>query len=224
MWQLKIKMAAARHGGKMLALLLASLVTIERVYQVAGSVHEVYGKTTGCRFTERMFASGQAPWSSGGRSSVTVNATLRPLEDGEVADTITVHRLGDYFDFGVAVASFSVGGADQQLDEHTICSINFSDPTVGNKEGLLYGEFWSIEDRQNITINTEFTPTSNSLQVVMLVPCWKQKSESFGYPVSADEFSMYPMVDPLLFMDVAVSFRNPYGYLPALLWGLYPFK
>lgn len=215
-------------GGGALALgayALLSLVAQTGRYVAEASIHEARGRLTGCKFTERMFADGRGPLGSSGRSTITVNATLRALRDDEVADTITVHRLRDYFDFGVAVASFTDGRRVEELNDTTICATNFSDPAGGNTLGFLYGEFHTIDDVNELKIGTVFHPETSGLQEVLVVPCWKQKSEAFGYyPVSADHFSVYPMDDPLLFMDVSVSFRNPYGYLPALLAGLYPFE
>ncbi|CAH0522181.1 unnamed protein product [Peronospora belbahrii] len=32
------------------------------------------------------------------------------------------------------------------------------------------------------------------------------------------------MMDPLLHLDATIGFQNPYGYLPGLLYGLFPFN
>lgn len=205
-------------------LLLLGLFAFRKESLALSSIHEVHGKSTGCRFTERMFADGHGPFGIGGHSTVSINATIRPLHNGEVSDTISVHRLRDYFDFAVVVVSYSDAGRFKDVDERSICARNFSDPEDGNRRGMLYGEFHAIDEDSELQITTRFHPLKSGLQVVLIVPCWKQKSESFGYPVSTTEFTTYPMVDPLLSMDATVSFRNPYGYLPALLYGLYPFK
>lgn len=205
-------------------LLLLGLFAFRKESLALSSIHEVHGKSTGCRFTERMFADGHGPFGIGGRSTVSVNATIRPLHDGEVSDTISVHRLRDYFDFAVVVVSYSDADGFKDIDEHSICARNFSGSEDGDHRGMFYGEFHPIDEDSELQIATRFHPLKSGLQVVLIVPCWKQKSESFGYPVSTTEFTTYPMVDPLLSMDATVSFRNPYGYLPALLYGLFPFK
>lgn len=69
-----------------------------------------------------------------------------------------------------------------------------------------------------------YDPPRSGLQIVVVVVCWKQKDEHFGYPVSSTTFQAYPMVDPLLSIDATIAFRNPHGYLPALLFGLFQFK
>jgi hypothetical protein len=207
-----------------LALSLLSLAAARgRDHLVEASVHEATGLLTGLSFSERMFADGRGPWGEvAGRASVAVNATLRALRDDEVADAITVHRLRDYFDVGVAVASFTVDARVDGLNASSICAANFS---TANTPGLLYGEFHEVDDEHELQIGTAFHPSAAGIQQVLIVPCWKQKSESLGYyPVSADQFSTYPMADALLFMNATVSFRNSYGFLPALLAGLYPFK
>lgn len=204
-------------------LLLLGLFAFRKESLALSSIHEVHGKTTGCRYTERMFADGHGPFGIGGRSTVAVNATIRTLHDGEVSDTITVHRLRDYFDFAVVVVSYSDVDRFKDIDEHSICARNFSDPEEGNRDGMLYGEFHAIDQDTKLQLSTVFHPVNSGLQVVLMVPCWKQKSESFGYPVSTTKFTNYPMKDPLLSMDATISFRNPYGYLPALLYGLFPF-
>ncbi|KAF1334109.1 hypothetical protein FI667_g1913, partial [Globisporangium splendens] len=206
------------------ALLLLGLFAFRKESLVLSSIHEVHGKTTGCRYTERMFADGHGPLRVSGRSTVTVNATIRTLQDSEVSDTITVHRLRDYFDLAVVVVSYSDVDRFKDIDEHSICARNFSDPEEGNREGMLYGEFHAIDEDTVLEVSTVFHPVNSGLQVVLMVPCWKQKSESFGYPVSTTEFTNYPMTDPLLSVDATISFRNPYGYLPALLYGLFLFK
>lgn len=206
-------------------LLLLLLVAWLYVDSAHGSIHEVHGRSTGCRFTERMYADGHGPFGIGGRSNATLSAAITPLQDEDVLDSITIVRLREYFSFGVVAVTYSDGDRWSELDERSVCSHNFSDPDVGNVDGVLYGEFHELaDDATGLNISTEFHPKHSGLQVVLVVLCWKQKSESFGYPVSATEFSKYPMVDPVLSMDVSVSFRNPYGYLPALLYGLFPFK
>uniref|UniRef100_K3WZQ0 GOST seven transmembrane domain-containing protein n=1 Tax=Globisporangium ultimum (strain ATCC 200006 / CBS 805.95 / DAOM BR144) TaxID=431595 RepID=K3WZQ0_GLOUD len=206
------------------ALLLLGLFAFRKESLVLSSIHEVHGKTTGCRYTERMFADGHGPFRIGGRSVVAVNATIRTLHDSEVSDAITVHRLRDYFDFAVVVVSYSDVDRFKDIDEHSICARNFSDLEEGNRDGMLYGEFHAIDEDTVLDVATVFYPVNSGLQVVLMVPCWKQKSESFGYPVSTTEYMNYPMIDPLLSMDATISFRNPYGYLPALLYGLFPFN
>lgn len=211
------------------ALLLLALAAFRRQSLALSSVHDVHGRSTGCRFTERMFADGHGPWGLGGRSTVAVHADVRALLDGEVSDALTVHRLRDYFDFALVVVSYTAGdgGGAAEVDERAICARNFSAPSSngsGGHTGAFYGEFHALEADEELHVTTTFHPSSSGLQVVLLVPCWKQKSESFGYPVSTTEFVAYPMADPLLSIDATISFRNPYGYLPALLFGLFPFK
>lgn len=206
-------------------LLLLALAAFRKQSLALSSIHDVHGKSTGCRFTERMFADHHGPFGIGGRSTVAVTATVRALRDGEVSDSISLYRLRDYFDFAVVVVSYADDAAHMDdASERAICARNFSDPVTGNRDGVLYGEFHAIDGDSNLEIATTFHPNTSGLQVVLLVPCWKQKSESFGYPVSTTEFTTYPMVDPLLHMDATISFRNPHGYLPALLYGLFPFK
>ncbi|KAL3656325.1 hypothetical protein V7S43_018817 [Phytophthora oleae] len=190
---------------------------------VSCSIHEVHEKVTGCKVTERMFADGQGIWKASARSIVHVNATLRPLEDHEVQDTITVRRLSDYFDFGVVLATYSVDAAlAAGFDDHQACGWNFSNDS--NKEGELQGNFYRMESDQTLQVNATFYPREGGLQTALLVPCWKQKSAAFGYPVSANEFVAYPMADPLVHVDAEIAFKNPYGYLPGLLYGLFPFN
>ncbi|OWZ05295.1 hypothetical protein PHMEG_00022639 [Phytophthora megakarya] len=204
-------------------LFLAVLMLCHSDLLVSCSIHKVHEKVTGCKMTERMFADGHGPWGSSERSSVHVDATVRPLKDDEVQDTITVRRLRDYFDFGVVLAAYSTDAAlAAGFDDRSACSWNFSNSS--NVEGELQGEFYPIESDQTLQVNTTFYPRQGGLQTALLVPCWKQKSAAFGYPVSADTFVAYPMMDPLLYVDAAFAFKNPYGYLPGLLYGLFPFK
>lgn len=204
------------------ALLLLALAAFRRQSLALSSVHDVHGGSTGCRFTERMFADGHGPWGLGGRATVAVHADVRALHDSEVSSStaLSVHRLRDYFDFALAVVSYTAGSAD--VDERTLCARNFS--ALSDDSRAFYGKFYALDADSALHVNTTFHPVNSGLQVVLLVPCWKQKSESFGYPVSTTEFVTYPMTDPLLHMDATISFRNPYGYLPALLFGLFPFK
>ncbi|GLE05507.1 hypothetical protein PINS_up014530 [Pythium insidiosum] len=188
------------------------------------SIHEVQGKSSGYKFTERMFADGHGPLGIGGPSTVTVNATITALGDHEVSDTITVHRLHDYFDVGVVVVTYTDAEPYADWDNHEVCSLNFSDPRSVHVDGKFQAQFVPIENGHEVHVNTQFRPAKSGLQVVTLVPCWKQKNEAFGYPVSASEYSIYPLKDPLYAVNATVSFRNPYGYLPALLYGLFPFS
>ncbi|KAF4042038.1 Lung seven transmembrane receptor [Phytophthora infestans] len=204
-------------------LLIAVLMLCRTDLLVSCSIHEVHEKVTGCKITERMFADGHGPWGIPEHSTVHVDATLRPLADHEVKNAITVRRLSDYFDFGVVLASYSSDAAIAVgFDDHTACSWNFSNSS--NVDGELQGEFYLMERDQTLQVNMMFYPKEGGLQTALLVPCWKQKSAAFGYPVSADEFVAYPMVDPLLHMDAEFAFRNPYGFLPGLLYGLLPFN
>jgi hypothetical protein len=204
-------------------MLLLPLLLCHGQLLACASIHGVNEKSTGCKFTERMFADGHGPFGASGRSVVSVNATLRALEDHEVQDAMTVRRLGDYFDFGVVLATYSADAAlSQGFDDRTACSWDFSN--ASNVQGELQGKFYAMDSGQELQVNATFYPNSAGLQTALLVPCWKQKSAAFGYPVSADEFVAYPMVDPLLHVDAQISFRNPYGYLPGLLYGLFPFK
>ncbi|KAG6604499.1 Transmembrane protein 87A [Phytophthora cinnamomi] len=216
--------ASSRRCRHQWNLLLATLLVIcWRDLHAAGSIHNVHEKITGCKLTESMFADGQGPWGLGGRSSVLVNATIRPLGEDEVQDTITVRRLRDYFDFGVVLAAYSADAAlAAGFDDRAACSWNFSN--ASNAQGQLEGEFFPVSSGETLRLNATFYPTEGGLQTALLVPCWKQKSAAFGYPVSADEFVAYPMVDPLLHLDAAIAFQNPYGYLPGLLYGLFPFN
>ncbi|KAI9998567.1 hypothetical protein PInf_003116 [Phytophthora infestans] len=204
-------------------LLIAVLMLCHTDLLVSCSIHEVHEKVTGCKITERMFADGHGPWGIAEHSTVHVDATLRPLADHEVKNTITVRRLSDYFDFGVVLAAYSSDAAIAVgFDDHTACSWNFSNSS--NVDGELQGEFYLMERDQTLQVNMMFYPKEGGLQTALLVPCWKQKSAAFGYPVSADEFVAYPMADPLLHMDAEFAFRNPYGFLPGLLYGLLPFN
>ncbi|KAF4322335.1 hypothetical protein BBO99_00003969 [Phytophthora kernoviae] len=226
-FRIKMPLRRARFSLHRCSYTLLLFSTVLSAYShdllTSASIHEVHEKVTGCKFTERLFADGHGPFGLSGRSSVNVSATLRPLQDNEVQDTITVRRLSDYFDFGVVLAAYSVDVAMAAgFDERSACSWNFSNSS--NVEGELQGKFYTVEDGKKLHMNTTFYPRAGGLQTALLVPCWKQKSAAFGYPVSAEEFVAYPMVDPLLYMDVEVAFRNPYGYLPALLYGLFPFN
>ncbi|CAI5747260.1 unnamed protein product [Peronospora destructor] len=190
---------------------------------VSGSIHQVHEQSTGCKIVERMFADGYGPWGLNGRSSVRVDVQLRPLNDLEVQNAITVRKLRDYFDFGVVVATYTTEAAlAVEFNDHTACSWNFS--TNSNMEGVLQGKFCPMANGQTLQINTTFYPRESGLQTALVMPCWKQKNAAFGYPVSADEFVAYPLADPLLHVDATISFKNPYGYLPGLLYGLFPFN
>ncbi|KAJ0405432.1 hypothetical protein P43SY_005051 [Pythium insidiosum] len=171
-----------------------------------------------------MFADGHGPFGAGGPSTITVNATIAPLGDHEVTDSITVRRLHDYFDVGVALVTYTDREPYADWESHEVCSLNFSDPQSVHVDGKFQAQFVPIENGHNVSVFTQFRPAKSGLQAVLLVPCWKQKSEAFGYPVSATEYSMYPLKDPLYTVNATVSFRNPYGYLPALLYGLFPFS
>ncbi|ETK86968.1 hypothetical protein F441_08629 [Phytophthora nicotianae CJ01A1] len=213
--------SCSRH--QRMLLFIAGLLLCRRNLLVSCSIHEMHEKVTGCKITERMFADGHGPWGTVERSIVHVDATLRPLKDHEVQDTITVRRLSDYFDFGVVLAAYSSDAAlTVGFDDRTACSWNFSNSS--NVQGELQGKFYLMERDQTLQVNTTFYPKEGGLQTALLVPCWKQKSAAFGYPVSADKFVAYPMVDPLLHVDGEFAFRNPYGYLPGLLYGLFPFN
>ncbi|KAE9052318.1 hypothetical protein PR003_g879 [Phytophthora rubi] len=204
-------------------LFMALLMMCRRDLLASCSIHKVHDKITGCKVTERMFADGSGPWGISGRSSVHVNATIRPLREDEVQDTITVRRLRDYFDFGVVLAAYSADAAlAAGFDDRAACSWNVSSDS--NVQGQLQVEFYPVSSGQTLQLNATFYPREGGLQTALLVPCWKQKSAAFGYPVSADEFVAYPMVDPLLHVDAAIAFQNPYGFLPGLLFGLFPFN
>ncbi|KAL4110218.1 hypothetical protein PRIC1_001911 [Phytophthora ramorum] len=212
-----------RSGHHYTLLFLALLMICRGDLLASCSIHEVHEKVTGCKFTERMFADGRGPWGLTGRSSVCVDATMRPLKKDEVQDAITVRRLSDYFDFGVVLAAYSADAAlAAGFDDRSACSWNFSNGS--NVEGQLQGQFYPMDSDQELRMNATFYPREGGLQTMLLVPCWKQKSAAFGYPVSADEFVAYPMVDPLLHVDAKIAFHNPYGYLPGLLYGLFPFN
>ena len=204
-------------------LLFIMLIMCRRDLLASCSIHTVHEKVTGCKITEQMFADGHGPWGLQGRSSIEINATLRPLRDHEVQKAITIRRLKDYFDFGVVVASYSAKAAlALGFEDRSACSWNFSNSS--NESGKLEGGFYPIESDQTLQVNRTFYPRESGLQTALISPCWKQKSVAFGYPVSADEFVAYPMADPLLYVDAETSFLNPYGYLPGLLYGLLPFK
>ncbi|KAI9922057.1 hypothetical protein PsorP6_000991 [Peronosclerospora sorghi] len=203
--------------------LAAILVLSSKQLLTSCSIHEVHEKATGCKVTERMFADGHGPLGFRGHSSLEIHASLRPLNDEEVHDAITVRRLKDYFDFGVVVVSYtSEAVVAAGFHDQTACSWNFSN--TSNVEGKLEGKFYAMESDQTLQVNTIFYPRESGLQTALVIPCWKQKSAAFGYPVSADEFVAYPMADPLVYIDATFGFRNSYGYLPGLLYGLFPFK
>ncbi|CAH0473468.1 unnamed protein product [Peronospora belbahrii] len=170
-----------------------------------------------------MFADGYGPWGHRGRSSIKIDVNLRSLKDHEVQNAITVRKLGDYFDFGVVIASYSTETAlIAGFDDRTACSWNYSNKH--NVEGVLQGNFYTIASDQMLQVNATFYPRDHGLQTVLVMTCWKQKNAAFGYLVSADEFVTYPMMDPLLHLDATIGFQNPYGYLPGLLYGLFPFN
>uniref|UniRef100_A0AAV1TMR7 GOST seven transmembrane domain-containing protein n=1 Tax=Peronospora matthiolae TaxID=2874970 RepID=A0AAV1TMR7_9STRA len=199
------------------------LIVCRRDLLASCSIHTVHEKVTGCKITEQMFADGHGSWGLQGRSNIEINATLRPLRDHEVQKAITIRRLKDYFDFGVVVASYSAKAAlALGFEDRSACSWNFSNSSIEN--GKLEGGFYLLESDQTLQVNRTFYPGESGLQTALIAPCWKQKSVAFGYPVSADEFVLYPMVDPLLYVDAEISFLNPYGYLPGLLYGLLPFN
>lgn len=204
-------------------LLVAVLVLCRKKLPVFGSIYEVHDKVTGCKITERMFADGQGPWGIVGPSSIYINLTLRALKDEEVNNAITVRRLSDYFDFGVVLAAYSTDAAfSREFNNRMACSWNYSN--TSDVQSDIRGKFYHMESDQTLRVNLTFNPKEEGLQTALLVSCWKQKSAAFGYPVSADKFVTYPMVDPLLYVDAAIAFQNPYGYLPGLLFGLFAFN
>ncbi|CEG49243.1 gpr7 transmembrane protein [Plasmopara halstedii] len=152
-----------------------------------------------------------------------MNVTLRSLKDEEVQKDITVRRLSDYFDFGVVLAIYSTDAAIAWgFDEHAACSWNYSNET--DVKSIIEREFYAVKSDQRLHVDLTFYPKEEGLQTALLMPCWKQKRAAFGYPVSAENFVPYPMMDPLLHVDAAIAFQNPYGYLPGLLFGLYVFN
>ncbi|CAI5723264.1 unnamed protein product [Peronospora effusa] len=190
---------------------------------VSGSIHQVHEQSTGCKVVERMFADGYGPFGLNGRSSVRIDVTLRPLDDLEVQNAITVRKLSDYFDFGVVVTTYTTEAAlAVGFNDHTACSWNFD--TNETMEGVLKGKFCPLISGETLQMNTTFYPRESGLQTALVMPCWKQKNAAFGYPVSTDEFVAYPLADPLLHVDATIGFKNPYGYLPGLLYGLFPFN
>ncbi|TDH73625.1 hypothetical protein CCR75_002084 [Bremia lactucae] len=190
---------------------------------VFSSIHEVHESLTGCKMTEIMFADGRGPWGIAGISSVSADVTLRSLTDAEVHNDITVRRLSDYFDFAIVLATYTTETAlAVGFDERVACSWNYSN--TRHLDGKLQGELLPLENDKMVQLSTTFYPKEEGLQTVILVPCWKQKSSAFGYPVSAEKFVMYRMVDPLLRVNAKIAFRNPYGYLPGLLFGQFAFN
>jgi len=174
-------------------------------------------------------------------ASVAVDVNITHLTDDEVMDSIPFNRLQDYYDFAIVVLSYTAIGDLQTFNKASACAWNFNTESsttatkaiTSNGHAVvstpnLYGEFHKINDRHNSTelmrITTQFYPSNPGVQTVVILHCWKQKREIFGYPVSHTEYSKYPMVDPLLNIQAKVTFQNPYGYLPAVLFAMVPFK
>ena len=212
------------HGYQSMRTFLVVLLMCCNDWLASGSIHHVHEQCTGCKVVERMFADGYGPWGLHGRSRVRIDMTLRPLNESEVPNAFTVDKLRDYFDFGVVVATYTTETAlAVGFNDHTACSWNFDGN--GSMEGVLQGQFCPVTSGQTLQMNTTFFyPQKSGLQTALVMPCWKQKNAAFGYPVRADQFVAYPLGDPLLYVDATIGFKNPYGYLPGLLYGLFPFK
>lgn len=176
------------------------------------------------KYEKYLFADRNGPFGIGGSSYIRINAHIEALHRETSAHMITIHRLDEYFHFSVVVVVYTEVEQLKDLDEHTACSRDYTDTFDKSLKGVLHGELHIITPKSPVDVFMEYRPKNNGKQYVMILPCWKQKDQIFGYPVSASEFAMYPMENPVLFVNGSVEFHNPRGYIPHILYGIFPFR
>nr|CCA21427.1 conserved hypothetical protein [Albugo laibachii Nc14] len=200
------------------------LVALALVKITQSIIHHLKSALNRIKYEKYLFADRNGPFGIGGDSHIRVKAHIEALHDEDSSHMITIHRLDEYFHFAIVAVVYTEVEVLKDLDEHTACSRDYTDTFEKSLEGVLHGELHIITPKTPVDIIIEYRPKTNGKQYVMMIPCWKQKDQIFGYPVSASDFVMYPMENPVLSVNGTVEFYNPYGYLPNVLYGIFPFS
>ncbi|KAG9406383.1 Transmembrane protein 87A [Aphanomyces cochlioides] len=175
---------------------------------VQASIHVVQGPSIGWRATERMFAN--PPGKNGSIVRVDFNATPIDPPSSDV-------------DYAVVVAIFDLTNGSVVPDDY--CSMDY---TSLNMTDHIVGRVFSSDDANKNAVrgSEEFVVQHSGSQVVVLATCMRPKLiiESFFNESTLDipyeDFGLETVFN----ITGAIAFKNSYGYLPGLMWGLLPFS
>ncbi|OQR81749.1 hypothetical protein THRCLA_11445 [Thraustotheca clavata] len=180
------------------SVLLAVLLCL-----VQASVHIVDGPAVGWRATERMFRS-----SSTNDSWIHVNFSAIPVPS----------ELDPASEYAVVVAIYTDDDYTQVPDDY--CSQDYSDINSINMTGHLFipsNTSYAMQGSDSFVVKT------TGIQTVVVVTCSRPKRNSSDLTPSDLIFEENPN-SAAFDLQAAIAFKNPYGYLPGLMWGLLPFS
>lgn len=185
-----------RHVRNKMLLLLLLLSAIQ------GSIFRVNGPAHGWESSHKMYASNEGPFGYDGESSVRVLSTARLL----------VNSSTSRYDYGVAVAIYYVKEGPDYLN---LCSL---DSSSLSPQDIVSKRFEFANDSSLLVqMDVDFKVARKGNQKAVLQTCRRLKNSSILY-------QEYTTGDPTVELNATIAFRNPYGYLPALLYGLLPFN
>ncbi|OQR98265.1 hypothetical protein ACHHYP_08932 [Achlya hypogyna] len=182
----------------MLRFLLVTALASWVATPTEASVHIVDGPAVGWKATERMFHSGRT-----NDSWIQVNFSAVPIPD-EVDPTS---------EYAVAVAIYTTDDATEFPEDY--CSQNYSAISNANMTGHL---FYPTNASEAVTGSDSFVVATTGIQTVVIVTCARFKSNDSVLPFEENPNSA------AFDLQAAIAFKNPYGYLPGLMWGLLPFS
>ncbi|EQC32423.1 hypothetical protein SDRG_10163 [Saprolegnia diclina VS20] len=166
------------------------------------SIHVVDGPAVGWKASERMFHSEAAA-----DSWVHVDFLALPIED----------ELDPTSEYAVAVVIYTDDDTVQTPDDY--CSQDYNQMNTSNLTGKL---FLPSDNSTVMEGKDAFVVSTTGVQTVVIVTCARPKcneSEPAAY-LPYEENPNSAAFD----LRAAIAFKNPYGYLPGLMWGLLPFS
>lgn len=163
---------------------------------IQASIYKVSGPSHGWESTEKMFKTNDGPFGWNGNSLVTVDMSATLLLENAKSE-----------DFGVAVVLYS-----DELVMDNLCTGEY-DGNGSKRKGRLY----TFENgTKNVHLKMEFDVKEEGIQKAIVQSCRREKgNEIFHEHVSGES---------VVGFEGQMRFRNPYGFLPGLLYGLLPFS
>ena len=177
---------------------------------VSCSIYLVNGKAHGWEATEKMFATNKGPFGWNGPSFVQINGTGR----------VVAPLRGIGTEYAIVVAVY------YEEKDISITFDNLCDPTLyqdtTNKKRLK-GAFFPMDNSTTLTYGFMYPVDVVGNQRAIVQSCSRTTIVVNGTSTSTP-YTEYSSGVPFAEMNATLAFKNPYGYLPALMYGLLPFS
>ncbi|KAF0684044.1 Aste57867_23965 [Aphanomyces stellatus] len=189
--------------------ILVAAVLVLLAAAVQSSIHVVNGPSIGWRATERMFAS------SPGKNGSVIRVDFKAVPVTEIPSDV---------EYGIVVAIYDLVNGSVVPEDY--CGVDYNQL---NMPDHIVGRVFASNSPYG---SEEFVVKHTGSQVVIVSTCMRPKfffdDDDNNVTDASSNISLVPFedfgADTVFDITASISFKNSYGYLPGLMWGLLPFS